>query len=190
MRPRTWLSMSVGVVALAFAGVAVADQAPLQMTTSTASVSATSAAKVKTTSCTNAGVTFQTAHGSYSGTATGPSVLNGPIRFNVQSMVNTSTNVGILKGNFQVNGPGKGATNGKLDAVVSGGTVSGFIQGHGPSGAFEGPFTGSWNQSTGFSSLSIGSASASTNQLLLVSGHCPAPKPLAPKPTPPKHHKH
>src|SRR5439155_25114261 len=85
--------------------------------------------------------------------------------------------------------PGKGESKGKLSAVVNGTTVVGWIEGHAPGGVkFAGTFTGSWSANTGFSSLQIGTSSSS-NELVLLSGHCGAPKAgKGPKTNTPKTH--
>ena len=173
MRFKTWGIAGAAAAALAFAGIAIADET-LSQTTTSASLSANTVSDLHSSTCTNANGTFESTHAKYAGTATGAAPLSGPVKMRVESLVNTSTGVGLLKGAFTVDPSGKGKTDGRLSAVVSNGTLAGWIEGHGPSGKFAGTFTGTWNKSTGFGSLSIGTSSTN-NLLLLTSGRCPEP---------------
>ena len=191
MRLKTWSLVGAAGAVLAFAGVAIAVHAPGSASTVSATGAASTATNVTTTTCSVNGQSFELTKGTYSGTASsGTPALNGPISLKVDSWIDTTaSNVGLLNAHFQINGPGPGHTDGHLSAVNNNGTLSGWVDGHGPSDLhFSGTFSGSWNKTTGFGSLSIGTGSAS-NVVLAFSGHCPQPPPKDNKPpAPPKPH--
>ena len=185
MRLRTWSIAGVATAALAFAGYALAVHAPGSASTASATGSATTKSDITTKTCSVSGQNFELTKGTFSGTASSAqALLNGPIQLKVDSWIDTSaSNVGLLKAHFTINGPGPGKTDGKLDAANSNGTLSGWIDGHGPGdNHFSGTFTGSWTKDAGFTSLSIGT-STGTNVVVVFSGKCPEPK----KPKKPKH---
>src|SRR5581483_5458793 len=103
---------TVAVAALAGSGLAIAHGLD---TKSVKAVSATFAAtptgSVRTSTCTGADGTYTRSNGTYAGTvsnATGDANLNGPITIDAKSLINTSTNVGVVTAHIRFGSDGGG----------------------------------------------------------------------------------
>lgn len=166
-RTRGWILVGA-LAALTFAGIAVADQ-PSTAVATTATFTATTKSNVSTQTC--GAVDFT--RGTYTGTASsGESALQGSLTIRVNSWFNTSSHLGVLRAHWKVDAAGPGNTGGKLTAVNKDGTLLGLLEGHAAKGkSIVGSFSGTWDANSGFSSLSIGSSTAS-NLLIVSTGHC------------------
>lgn len=179
LRPRMWLA-AVSVVALAAAGVAIADSG--SATTSTVSLptfSATTVVKKNVTTCTGADGTYEFTDATYTGTASGSADpnLNGALQIEVRSVYNTTKNLGWLKGHLKIDSstPNQGA-RGQLTAVNVNGQLQGFLKGddEGPGGKLLGNVSASFAGATGFASGSLGTGTG-TNTAIVVGGSCNPP---------------
>ena len=177
-RLRTWLFLGAAA-ALASAGIAIAHETPFSTKIVSADITATtkSSTVTKTTKTCHHG-TIEHVHGSYTGTSTSSEpLLSGAIGLNVYSTFNTNSNLGTLKAKWSIDHSAAGGeTEGKLTAVNSGGTLSGWFEGHNEGKKIAGTFSGSWTKDAGFTGpLKVGSASA-TNVVVLQSNGCKKPK--------------
>ncbi len=162
--------------ALATAGFAVAVVNSGGVAAVSATFDATSVVKSVQKSCTvNGGDTYTYTRAVYKGAAASTDVhLNGPIRLYVQSMVDDTTGVGALIGDFKINGDSNTAAFGRVEASLSGGQASGSIRGHVhlPWGELFAGVNGGFSASGGFSGASIGTGSGADTGVVLSHGAC------------------
>ncbi len=128
MRKLKWIAITA-LVGLTAAGVAVAVM-PKGISSATATFDTTKAAQTKTKTCTGADGTYELTKGVYTGTATG--ALAGNVRIRFHSTVNTTEDLGLLKGKLTVRSGGEGSqlkAKANLTAVINNGNVSGFLTG-------------------------------------------------------------
>lgn len=189
------------------AGIALAGPSGSRTTKSvSATFTATTVKHSKTTTCTGSDGTYAVTHATYTGSSTSSDPrLNGTLVVDVESVLNTSSNLGTLKGHFHIRNSSSGTADGSLTGVLSGGTLQGLATGHvhGPRpskgsppsppmlpGALLGNVTASFSAAGGFTSGSLGSGSG-TDTATVMSGSCPrTPKPPASHPAPPAHPSH
>jgi hypothetical protein len=146
---------------------------------------ATGLKHLTTTTCTGADGVYAVTHATYTGTATSADPrLDGTLRVQVKSVVNTTTNLGFLRGTFHVRDVGGGSANGTLVGVLSGGTLQGFATGdlRGPHPAagmphparaeLLGSVTASFTPAGGFTAGSLGVGPA-TDTAIALTGSCP-----------------
>ena len=162
--------------ALATAGIALAVTSG-----GTAAVSATfnttSVARSVQKSCNvNGGDTYTYTRAVYKGTAVSSDArLNGPIRLVVQSMVDDTTGVGAILGEFGINnGVGNPGAAGRIAASLSGGQLSGIVHGHvrAPGGQLFAGVNGGFTASGGFTGASVGGGVGADSGTLLSPGAC------------------
>lgn len=131
---RRFISLAVPsvVVALAAAAVAIAEGGGATSTQAvTATFSAAPSSDVKTVSCTASDGTYALTHGMYTGTASGSTAdLSGPVTIRAQAVINTSKDLGWVRGELRI-----GPTNGQgsfahFDAVYASGKLAGVLSGH------------------------------------------------------------
>lgn len=191
-RGKVWLAGTLVVVGLAVAGVAIAGR-PSTTDPVSATFAATTVVKKNVQTCTGADGTYELTRATYSGTSSSsdPS-LNGPIRIDVNSVYNTTKNLGWLNAKLRVDGPTRGdKTRGSLSAVNAGGRLQGFLSGSGkaPRKHLLANVSASFASATGFAAGQLGTGTA-TNTAVVSSGSCKPPKPQKPtrqaKPTHPK----
>jgi hypothetical protein len=162
--------------ALASAGIA----AGVLNSGSVAGVSATFSAQnvaksVQKTCKVNGGDSYTYTRAVYKGTAASSDArLNGPFVVWAQSMVDDTTGVGALIGNFRINGVGIHNTYGRIEASLSGGQASGSFRGHatGPWGELFAGLNGSFTSSGGFASGNLGAGSGADTGVMLHPGAC------------------
>jgi hypothetical protein len=178
-RPKLWLA-ALSVTALAVAGVAIAGPG------GSGSVSAVSATFTATTvtdktvqTCVGADGNYEITHATYSGIATSADLnLNGPVTLDVNSVVNTTKNLGWLKAHVRFNPttPGDKA-HGKLIAVNSGNQLQGILTGDEGHGSHLLVNTSSgFTRDGGFTAGNLGTGTG-INTGIVYSGHCNPPKP-------------
>lgn len=193
-RGKAWFA--VAAVALAVAGVAIADPGSGSTNTVSATFIATTSVDKNVQTCTGTDGTYEITHATYTGSATSSDVnLNGAIKLDVKAVYNQTKNLGWVEANVHVDGSTAGhGAHGHLTAVNSNGTLEGFLNGdeQGPDGKLLANVTGAFTSLGGFTSGSIGTGGGN-NTALVAGGDCKPPKPPKPdhpKPDHPKPDKH
>ena len=162
--------------ALATAGIAVAVVQSGSVAAVSATFDATSVARSVQKSCTvNGGDTYTYTRAVYKGTAVSSDVrLNGPIRLAVQSMVDVTTGVGAILGEWRINAAPDAGAAGRIVGSLSGGQVSGGVHGHvrAPWGQLFAGFNGGFTASGGFTGASIGASGGADSATVLSPGAC------------------
>ena len=170
--------------ALAVAGVAVgkgiATQAVRQVG---ATFAATSIANTSARTCTTADGTFVVTRAVYTGTATSsePS-LSGAIRLNVQSLINTTKNLGVVTGRLRIDTASERDTSVRIDAVYANGQVHGLASGRTtePATQLLADLSSSFSVTGGFTNGKLGGTDGGGAAIELLRGSCkPAPKPVS-----------
>ena len=204
--PRTCrriLLASAAVIALAAAGIAIAGPgSPASTSLVSATFYTNALAKNHTETCTpTSGDAYTTFDGWFTGAASSADPrLTGPITVHVQSVLDTTKNVGSLRGDVRIDSTTTppGHLHAKLTAVNVGGVVQGWLNGNlGDGSHFMGSFSGTFSTATGFSSAgtpaTFGSGTA-TNTAIVWNGRCDVPSAHPGHPNGPKHdednHKH
>jgi hypothetical protein len=163
--------------ALATAGIAVAKAVKSGGVIGvSASFDATNVVKsVQKTCKVNGGDSYTYTRAVYSGNAVSADPrLNGAITIRAQSMVDDTTGIGALIGDYKIaaaSGPG---AYGRIEASLSSGQMSGAVRGHAPKpwGELFAGLNGSFSASGGFSGAGIGSGSGVSSGVLLQHGAC------------------
>ncbi len=174
---------TVALAALAGSGLAIAhgfDTRSIKAVGST--FTAAPVGTVQTSTCTGADGSYTRSHGTYTGTvsnATGDANLNGPITIDAKSLINTSTNVGVVTAHIRFGSDGGG--NAQFEGVYANGNVAGLVEGHAPgsTAALLGNLSAAFSTTSGFTNGNIGGAN-SGGAVELTSGGCkpmPPPKP-------------
>jgi hypothetical protein len=191
LRRRVLVAVAAAI-ALAAAGIAMADQSPGTTTLVSATFYANTVGPTQSQSCTGANNnTYTVTDASYTGTASSAdSRLTGPLTISVQSVYDSTTNVGSLTGGLEIDGTSASQPSrfrAALTAVDVNGTVQGYLIGDAAGARFIGSFSSTFSATGGFSSSSspgtIGSGSG-TNTAIITSGSC-TPTPTSPPPGPP-----
>jgi len=172
---RRFVLAAVAVLALAGAGLAVADNFESKATKAvTATFTATTATNLRTSTCTNDDGTFADTKGTYTGTASGsdPS-LTGQVRVDVRSLINTTKNLGTLFGKIRIDTASSRDTVAKFDAVYAGGSIVGLARGsmQSPYSRLLATLSAAYSPAGGFTTGSIGSSSAGA-AVALTPGNC------------------
>jgi hypothetical protein len=183
---RRVLLAGAAVIALAAAGVAIADHGgPATTTLVSATFSANTLVKSHTDTCTPAAPAdaFTSTDAIFTGTVTGATDprLNGPVTIHVRSDYDSTKNVGSLKGDVQIQSstptPPHWGAHLRLTAVNANGAVQGWLDGNLADGShFIGSFTATFaltGSTVGFSGGTIGAnPAAANNSAIISSGHC------------------
>ena len=162
--------------ALTTAGIAVAVVNSGGVAAVSATFDATNVVRSIQKSCTvNGGDTYTYTRAVYKGAAASSDArLNGPIRLAVQSMVDDTTGIGALIGDFSVNGAANPGSFGRIEASLSGGQASGSVRGHVrlPWGELFAGVNGGFTASGGFTGASLGAGSGADSGVVLSQGAC------------------
>ncbi len=162
--------------ALASAGIAVAMVKSGGVAGVSATFDAQNVVKSIQKSCTvSGGDTYTYTRAVYSGTAASSDArLNGPIRLWVQSMVDDTTGIGALIGNYNIHGANASGAYGRIEASLSNGQMSGAVRGHAfkPWGELFAGLNGSFSASGGFTGAGVGTGSSAATGVLLQHGAC------------------
>jgi hypothetical protein len=180
---RRMLLASAALIALAAAGIAIAGSGtPASTTLVSVAFSANTLVKSHSETCTPAAPAdaYTATDAVFTGTATGATDprLNGALTIHVESVYDTTKNVGSLKGDVTIaNGTPPGQFHARLSAVNANGAVQGWLDGHlGDGSHFMGSFTSTFaltGSPVGFSSGTIGANPAAANNSAIVwNGHC------------------
>jgi len=162
--------------ALVSAGIAAAVLRSGGVTADSATFNATNVVKSVQNSCkVNGGDTYTYTQAVYRGVAVSSDArLNGRIRLSVQSMVDDTTGVGALLGNYWVHGGVNPGSYGRIEASLSSGKMSGSVRGHVllPWGELFAGLNGGFTASGGFSGASLGLGNGDDTGVVLSKGAC------------------
>ena len=163
-----WIALAA-VVALAATGIAVAAK-DKGISAASASFTTDAGPKTKTRTCTGADGTYELKHGVYAGTGTGLLAGNVQLRFN--SIVNTTENLGLVKGTLTARDGNELKVNAHFTAVVDGSNVSGFLNGRAKDA--KAALLANFSATLGSSSLNgqLGGGSASNTAILYAGTGC------------------
>jgi hypothetical protein len=178
---RRFIRISCGAAlaaALAATTVALASPGSGRTTkTVSATFAATTIKHLTTTTCTGADGAYQVTNARYDGTATSTDPrLTGTLRVQVRSVVNTTKNLGFVRGTFRVHNSAGRSTDGSVVGVLSGGTLQAFVTGdlrgdHLGDADLLGSLTASFTATGGFTSGSLGTGPA-TDTAIATTGSC------------------
>jgi hypothetical protein len=180
MRRLIWIAATA--LALVGAGIAVAHSGSSKSAARTsATFAATSASDVRTSSCTGSdGKTYVTSHGRYTGSASSSDgSLNGTATLDVDSLINQNDAVGTVGGLLRIDGSA-GHTVARIDAVYSGGHVSGIADGRSsaPWNRLVANLSADFSSTGGFANGKLGGGTAGGDAVEVTAGGCrPAPTP-------------
>jgi len=162
--------------ALATAAIAVAMVKSGGVVGVSASFDASNVVKsVQKTCKVNGGDSYTYTQAVYSGTSSSADArLNGPIVIHAQSMVDDTTGIGAVIGDYKIaaaSGPG---AFGRIEASLSNGQMSGAVRGHAPKpwGELFAGVNGGFTPSSGFAGANVGAGSGAASGVLLQHGAC------------------
>lgn len=159
--------------ALVAAGVAAAhDGGAPGVQAAAATFDATTVSDVSSSSCTATnGDTLVQTEASYAGTSTSADTqLGGPLVIHAESLVDTTTGAGVVKGRFEI-GPDGSANDGSFEAAIAGTNTAGLaeMELQSPDGKFTGSFSSTFDPQAGFSGGSLGAGTSSGAGVVLSS---------------------
>ncbi len=161
--------------ALATAGIALAVKSGGVIGVS-ATFNANSVVKSVQKSCkVNGGDTYTYTRATYKGaSASADSRLNGAITIWAQSMVDDTTGIGAVIGNYKIDAASGPGAFGRIEASLASGQMSGAVRGHAPKpwGELFAGLNGSFDASAGFSGANVGTGSGAASGVLLQHGAC------------------
>jgi hypothetical protein len=165
---------------LAAAGVAVAKGLEVQAVKQVgATFTATTVANSSTRTCTNADGTFVVTRAEYVGTASSSEpTLSGRLRFRVESLINTTKNLGVVSGRLRIDTVSSRDTTASLSAVYASGQIHGLVSGRvkDPSAGLVGDLSSGFSATGGFTNGKLGGTDGGGAAVLLQRGDCrPAP---------------
>jgi hypothetical protein len=179
---RKYLILTVGVLALATAGIAVGQG--LKSTKAAKAVAgtftATTASHVETKTCTTTdGKTLVTSHGRYTGLSTGDPDLTGPITLDVRSVVNTTDDVGTAEGKLKVDVASGKDTVAHYVGVYDNDGLAGFADGHAhdPGVKLLANLSADFSTAGGFTNGKLGGGTTGGSAVELGPGKCAPAKP-------------
>lgn len=159
--------------ALVAAGVAAAhDGGAPGVQAAAATFDATTVSDVSSSSCTAAnGDTLVQTEATYAGTSTSTDPqLGGPLVIHAESLVDTTTGAGVVRGRFEI-GPDGSANDGSIEAAIAGTSAAGLaeMELQSPDGKFTGSFSSTFDPQAGFSGGSLGTGSSNGAGVVLSS---------------------
>ena len=173
---RRLLAIIAAGSALAAAGVAVAKGIELQAVKQVgATFTATTVANASTRTCTTSDGTFVQTRAEYTGTVTSSDpTLNGPMRLSIQSVINTTRNLGVVSGRLRIDTTSSRDTTASLNAVYANGQVHGLASGRvkDPSAALLADLSSAFSTTGGFTNGKIGGTDGGGAALTIQRGDC------------------
>jgi hypothetical protein len=161
--------------ALATAGISMAMVKSGGVSGIAATFDATTIVRDVQKSCTvNGGDTYTYTRAVYTGNAASSDPrMNGPIKLWVQSMIDDTTGIGALIGDFNI-GTNKSGSYGRIEASIAGDQASGSVRGHVrlPWGELFAGLGGTFTPAGGFSAGSIGAGDGTQSGVVLSKGAC------------------
>lgn len=169
-------------VALATAGIAVATVKSGGVAAASATFATTSVSNNVTKTCSIAGGdTYSLTRSTYSGTSVSADArLNGPMVINAVSVLDVTTGVGALVGNFKIDGVGGARAHGKIEAALAAGQASGMVRAHvgKPYGELFAGINGGFTGAAGFTAANLGAGASTDSGVVLFHGACVKQIPL------------
>jgi hypothetical protein len=177
MRNKRFIVLAALVcTALATAGIATAVLKSGGVIGVSATFDATNVVKSVQKSCkVNGGDTYTYTRATYSGNAVSADPrLNGPFKVHAQSMIDDTTGIGAVIGDFRIDGVNAAGSFGRIEASLSAGQLSGSVRGHAfkPWGELFANVNGNFSASGGFSGNGIGTGIGAASGVLLQHGAC------------------
>lgn len=162
--------------ALAAAGVAAATHTASATSTS-ATFDASTVSVLKQVTCTIAGGdSFAGTTATYTGTATSTDPrLNGALTIHAKSVIDTTSGLGRVSGNFKIVGTTAGDhANGSFTAVVSAGQAAGLARAElqHPWSHFVATLNSGFDPGTGFATGSLGTGASNGAGVAISAGFC------------------
>jgi hypothetical protein len=183
---RRVLLASATVIALAVAGIAIADPGSPG---STKGIAATFAAgtqvRMHSETCTpTSGDAYTTTDTVFSGQAASSDPrLNGPITIHVRSVYDSTTNFGSLKGDVEIDSTANPSNHvhARLSGTLVGNLAQGWLDGNlGEGSHFMGSFSANFATNSGWGSGSIGATGPAPPAAIVWNGRCENPHPNPP----------
>jgi hypothetical protein len=178
MRRLIWIVAAVG--ALTATGLAVAHGIESKSVKAvSATFTATTASVVSTSTCTGSDGTYARTRATYTGTSTsGEPSLNGAVWIRTESLINTTTNLGLVSGQLRFGD----RTGAQFDAVYSNGNLVGLATGHtnDPDGRLLANLSAGFSTAGGFTNGKLGGGTSGGDAVSIFRGGCkpvPPPKP-------------
>jgi hypothetical protein len=161
--------------ALATAGISLAMAKSGGVSGISATFDATTIVKSVQKSCTvNGGDSYTYTRALYTGTSvSSDGRMNGPIKLWVQSMVDDTTGIGALIGDFKIGTDDLGS-HGRIEASLSAGQMSGAVRGHvhKPWGELFAGLNGGFTSTGGFTGANVGAGAGNDTGVVLSKGAC------------------
>ncbi len=174
---RKLLSLVGAIAALSIVGAAAANEFGGSTVKSVnATFSAPTSSVSWTLTCTGTDGTYSATRAVYTGTAaSSEATLNGPLTLNTQSLLNTTTGLGTIQGDFTIT-TSTCRVAGSLSSVISAGTVAGLLEARsthdGP--GLEANFSANYDATAGFTNGKIGATTGGQAVELLPASCTPA----------------
>jgi hypothetical protein len=184
MRNKRYITLAaVACVALALAGIAIAKVAKSgDVSAASATFNATTVTNIVVKTCSvQGGDTYAFTRAIYTGTAVSTDArLNGPVTVKAVSILDQTTGVGAVVGDFKVDGAANAGARGKIKASLSNGLLSGIVRLHviHPGGEFLAGANGGFTGAGGFTNASLGSGASTDSGTILSRGVCVKSIPL------------
>jgi hypothetical protein len=163
-------------VALATAGIAFAHLKSGGVIGVSATFDAPTIAKSVQKSCkVNGGDTYTYTRAVYKGTSSSADPrLNGAITIHAQAMVDDTTGIGAVIGDYRIDAGSIRGAFGRIEASLASGQMSGAVRGHAPHpwGELFAGLNGGFTASGGFSGANVGTGSGAASGVLLQHGAC------------------
>jgi hypothetical protein len=174
---RKFMVVAVGVLVLATAGLAVGQGLDGTKTAKAVAgtFTATTSSNVQTRTCTTSdGKTIAVSHGWYGGTAAGDPDLAGPITLEVHSVINTTDDVGVVRGKLKIDVASGKDTTAHYEAVYGHANLAGLARGHAhaPGVQVLASLSAGFSTAGGFTTGKLGGGTAAGSAVELGPGRC------------------
>jgi hypothetical protein len=180
---KRFVLITAALGALAATGAAVAHLKAADVTSASATLSATTPSNVQTRTYTCDGQTFEITTGRWAGTATSTTAdLNGAAVLHLKSVYNATKKLGWIEGRLSI-AAADGRTHAGISGVNTDGKLDAWVRGSAGrgDGTLFGSLSGSFSKTGGLTDGAIGTGTG-TNAAVIAKGiRCNAPK--APRPS-------
>jgi hypothetical protein len=174
--------IAAALSALVAASAAVANLKTGDVTQVSATLSAATAANVRTNTFTCNGQTIEVTTGHYSGTATSTTTdLNGPVHLFVKSTYNTTTKLGWVNGWLKLRSSDR-RTRASFTAINVDGKLDGWLRGSAShrGGLLFGSLAGSFSKTGGLTDGTLGTGTGANAAVIAKRVNCDGDKPTRP----------
>lgn len=161
--------------ALATAGIALAVKSGGVIGVSATFNAQTVVKSVQKTCKVNGGDSYTYTRAVYTGTSVSADPrLNGTIKIHAQSMIDDTTGIGAVIGDYRIDAGSIRGAFGRIEASLASGQMSGAVRGHAPKpwGELFAGLNGGFTASGGFAGANVGTGSGSASGVLLQHGAC------------------